>query len=597
MGRKYFVARIIIASAIFLFILIALILRIYHVQITRHEELFDKAKDTYTTTVKREGKRGEIFDINGNLLVGNKPCVDIAADPSEIKDSSKCRELAEYFQKILGIDYDSIYRRLSIKLSESGKPIKYVIIKRSVDLEVAEKIRKEAKIKKYKCLVFENKTKRSYPKNKLLANILGFINVDGNKVVPEGGIEKVVNTNMTPTESVSVIERSRKGFRLQGEEDKMKAVQDGNNIYLTISEPVQMIVEDELEIIMKKFNPDAAYAVMVDPYTGNILAMAQRPSFDPNDRTNMDPKAWRNRITEDTFEPGSIMKSTIVAAALDMGIVTPDTRIDCENGHWLFCGKILGEAAGHGYGVIPVWEIIRKSSNIGTAKIGVMMGKYKEYETIRSFGFGQKTGIPLKPEALGVILKPDQWDGLTVSRYPIGQTFTVSPLQMTRAYCALANGGKLVELRLIDRHQNPATGEEIKMEIVSGSGSIFKNPQTHKRIVNMLKLVTQKGGTAEKAAVKGYDVAGKTGTAQKLIINENGKKVYSNSEYFSSFIGFVPADKPAFVLLVTLDNPRPVYYGGLVAAPAFSHIAKKALRFMNIPPQYEIPEEEEEDDL
>jgi cell division protein FtsI/penicillin-binding protein 2 len=593
MGRKYFVARIIFISVFFLLALIAIILRMYNVQIERHEELFAKAKKTYTSTVKQEGKRGEIFDIKGNLLVGNKPCVNIAADPEAIGDKTKCMQIADYFSKELNLNFDDIYKRLSTKTIEgSERKIRYVVIKKNIDLQTAERIRKDVKDRKFKGVIFENKTKRFYPKNKLLANILGFINVDGNTVVPEGGVEKVGNSNMSPTKTVSSIERSRKGVRLSGEEDKIKAVQDGNSVFLTISEPIQMIVEDELDKLMLKFNPEAAYAVMVDPYTGNIMAMAQRPSFDPNDRINMDPKAWRNRITEDSFEPGSIMKSTIVAAAIDMGIITPDTMIDCEGGRWLFCGKVLGEAAGHGHKIISVTEIIQKSSNVGTAKIGVMMGKDKVYETIRNFGFGYKTGIPLKPEALGIMKKPDRWDGLTISRYPIGQTFTVTPLQMVRAYCVLANGGKLVDLRLIDRHKNPSTGEEIKMEIIPNPGSVFKNKNSDKKIVNMLKLVTKKGGTAEKAAVKGYEVAGKTGTAQKLI---NG--VYSDSQGFASFIGFVPADKPAFVLLVTADNPQPVHYGGLVAAPAFSHIAKKTLRFLNVPPEYEVPEDEEDDDL
>ncbi|HCE43698.1 MAG TPA: hypothetical protein DET40_09125 [Lentisphaeria bacterium] len=594
MGRKYFVARIIIASVILLLILISLIIRMYHVQIDRHDELFEKAKNTYTSTVKKEGKRGEIYDINGNLLVGNKPCVNIAADPGEIGDSIKCRELAEYLHKMLDVDYDNIYRRLSTKVNEAnGKDIRYVIIKKEVELELGERIRHDVKLKKYKGVIFENKTKRFYPKNKLVANILGFINIDGNKVVPEGGIERTVNTNVTPTASVSEIERTRKGIRLSGEEEKLKAVQDGNNVYLTISEPIQMIVEDELDKLMLQFNPDAAYAVMADPYTGNIIAMAQRPSFDPNDRTKMDPKAWRNRITEDSFEPGSIMKSTIVSAALDMGFVNPDTKIDCEGGHWLFSGRILSEAAGHGHNIISVTDIIRVSSNIGTAKIAVMMGKKNVYDTIRKFGFGQKSGIPLKPESVGLMLKPEKWDGLTISRYPIGQGFTVTPLQMVRAYCALANGGKLVDLRLIDRQKNPATGEEIKMEILQPLGSIFKNPNTRKKIVDMMKLVTKKGGTAEKAGVKGYEVAGKTGTAQKVIDG-----VYSNTQHVASFVGFVPADKPAFVMLVTVDEPKlKSYYGGVVAAPAFNHIAKKALRIMNIPTEYEVPEEEEEDDL
>ena len=192
MSRKYFIARIVIVSVLLLLAMIGLSLRMYHIQIERHEELFDKAKKTYTSTVKQEGKRGEIYDIKGNLLVGNKPCVNIAADPEAIGDSIKCMKIADYFSKELKLNFDDVYKRLSTKKTESsGKAIRYVVIKKGIDLETADKIKKEVKNRKYKGLIFEDKTKRFYPKNKLLANILGFINVDGNTVVPEGGIEKV----------------------------------------------------------------------------------------------------------------------------------------------------------------------------------------------------------------------------------------------------------------------------------------------------------------------------------------------------------------------------------------------------------------------
>ncbi len=575
-----------IKLAIFFFIaaFVALLCRLYHIQINRHDELYAKAKNQYTAVVTSKGKRGEIYDCHGNLLVGNIPCTNITADPQYFKTDAQRKAVADYFAKRLHLDYDTILRRISRRTytttnkdgQQETRKLHYALIAKKVDYRLAEKIKKEVEFHKYSGIFFQENNQRYYPKNELLANILGFTSIDRDKVIAVIGIEKFIDKQVSPSVTKSYYERARNGRKLPYEHTKIKKVKDGLNVYLTIREPVQAIMEEELDKLMKKWEPKAAYAVMVDPYTGNIMAMAQRPTFNPNDRGNMRPQAWRNRIIEDVFEPGSTIKPIAIAGALDNDVVSPDTKFDCGHGSWFYAGKILHDA--HPMDILTVFQIVKKSSNIGTAKIALLLGEKRLYQILRKFGIGQHTGIPLKPESRGIFRKLKNWDSLSITRFPIGQGLALSPLQLVRAYCALANGGTLVNLRLIDRLASPDSGKVIKNPYKLGT-RIFKKRKTCRQIVDMMKSVTKKGGTATKAAIPGYEVAGKTGTSQKVINRE-----YSHKYYFASFIGFVPADNPAFVLLVTLDEPKRKHYGGTVAAPTFRRISERTLRYMNVPP-------------
>jgi cell division protein FtsI/penicillin-binding protein 2 len=562
----------------------------YHVQINRHEELYSKAKQHYTSARIVRGKRGEIYDFEGNLLVGNIPCSDICADPQLTGDKEECQKIARFFAGKVGVDAQTIYRRLMAKTrkitGEDGKekiiPVRYAVIARKVDFETTRELKEAVKELKFKGIFFQENTKRYYPKNELLANILGFTNIDSDKVIAVIGLEKFFNLRISPTKGKALFERSRDGTPLSyGTTRSDTEAKDGLNIYLTIREPIQAILEEELDKLVAKWKPKAAYAVLADPYTGDILAVAQRPSFNPNDRSSMDPKSWRNRITEDIFEPGSTMKPIAVLGALDYGAVTPKTIFDCEKGYWVYAKRPLRDS--HPMDKLTVSEIIQKSSNIGTAKIALQMGEKRLYRTLSKFGFGKKTGIPLKPETSGIFRKLNKWDSLSITRFPIGQGIAVSPLQLVRSYCALANGGRLVKLRLVDRMENPEAGIIIKNPLEKPE-KIVIHPKAHRQMIEMMKLVTREGGTALKASVKGYDVAGKTGTSQKVI---NG--VYSHAKFFASFIGFVPADNPAFVLLVTADEPQGAHYGGTVSAPTFSRISERTLKYLNVKP--DRPEE------
>ncbi len=576
------------AWIVFLLVFAYLAWHLYTVQILRHEELYAKAKNRYTTVRTSQGHRGEIFDYSGNLLVGNVPCGNIFVDPTETGSDAQCRKAAEFLARELSLDENEVYRNLTTRtITIRGKDGKtktvakrYAVIKSVIDFDEFERLKLKIRKAGIKGIYFRSSSKRSYPKNELLANILGFTNLDRDKIVAVIGLEKFYDRNMTSGKGKTKFERSRDGLPLAFGNISREEAHDGLNLYLTIREPLQAILEEELDKLMEVNKPSAAYAIMADPYTGDILAVAQRPTFNPNDRENMNPQAWRNRIAEDIFEPGSIMKPIAVAGALDLGVVSPETKFDCERGRWFYGGKLLRDS--HPMGILTVSEIIQHSSNIGTAKIALMMGERNLDSTLRAFGYGKRTGVPLKPETAGIFRPLKRWDKLSITRFPIGQGIAASPLQIVRSYCMLANGGHPVNLRLVDRIENPETGKVEKLP-VTRLPSVYRSKDTHHEIIEMMKSVTEPGGTATIAAIRGYHVAGKTGTAQKFI---NGE--YSHKKFTASFIGFVPADKPRFVLLVTADEPHGAYYGGAVSGPYFKSIAERTLKFMRTPPDMDL---------
>lgn len=584
MGRKSFLFKILAITIFIVSIFAYLAVHLYLVQIKQHEELYDKAKKKYTSVKKIKGARGEIYDREGNLLVGNIPCVDIRADPNLVGNREEIQKTARLFASRLKIPYEKIYERLNRK-SVKGKEIHEIVIKNEVPLEDANILKEEIKKKKISGIFFSDGTKRYYPKDQLLSNVLGFINADEIDVVPVSGIESAYNSILSPGKAnITVYERARDGIPLAYGNNRFEDKKQGDNVYLTIQEPLQAIVEEELDKLVEKWKPKTAYAVMVNPKTGSIMAMGQRPSFNPNDRSTLNGNDWQNKIVTEGFEPGSIMKPLVVAKALDLGIIRPETMFDCEKGRWFYAGKTLRDS--HPYGIMPVINIIQKSSNIGTAKIALELGKKRLYDLFVLYGFGKETGLPFESEATGILRKYEKWDSLSVTRFPIGQGILTTPLQIVSAYTALANNGQRMKLRIVDKIQNSDTGMVYNFPIKNAE-KIF-GERAAREIVEMMKLVTEEGGTATKASIPGYKVAGKTGTAQKWI---NGE--YSHSQFVASFIGFVPADDPAFVLLVAIDEPKGASYGGVVSAPAFTQIAEKTLKYLDVHPTEPILSKEE----
>lgn len=556
-------------------------IRLYFLQIVRHDELYEKAKRKYTAVHTKTGKRGEIRDIDGHLLVGNVPISQVVVDPCNVDSEIMEEKLARLMKSYFGLDLSETRRNVKQKTRQrqkedgSSETVKrrYALLVKEVSYEDAEKFEKILKVNDIRGVTFPEGYKRFYPKDQLMANVLGFIG--------GGGIETARQETTRPETAKEKYETDLSGIKLPYGMGSRKHARDGDHVYLTVSEPIQSIVEEELDKVMEKWKPLTAYAIMADPRTGNIMAMAQRPTFNPNDRSNMNSEAWRVRAIEDSFEPGSVMKPLVVAGALDMGLIAPNTMINCENGTWVYGGRSMRDT--HPAHLIPVSDVIKHSSNIGTAKIGLMLGKENLNRILRSFGLGSRSGIPIKPETRGQFMQVKDWDGLSITRFPIGYGVGVSPVQMLRAYCALADGGNLRKLRLIDRIEDPETGEIMQLPIEEPV-KLYRNPAVANQIVDMMAAVTGPDGTAFRAAVPGYKVAGKTGTSRKWISEE---KAYSYRKSYATFAGFVPVHNPAFVLVVVVDEPKGSIYGGVVAAPAFREIAARTLRFLDIKPDPE----------
>ncbi|MEN9358608.1 MAG: hypothetical protein RL095_143 [Verrucomicrobiota bacterium] len=590
MNRNAATTRAALLGLLAFFIFSGLACRYGYLMTHRHEELHAKAKATYTAARKLPGCRGRIYDgsPSPNLLAMSKVSYRIIATPRHMqrKGVDLRQEIMEKLIEICKVDPAVLKARF-----DSGKV--EIVAADKIDLDAAEKLL----ALRLRGLRFEKIEIRTYPKGRCAANALGFLDNTEHGVQ---GVEKAYDKNLQPVDGKVVFEKSARNQKLN--EVKEIPPANGKDIYLTIQEPIQAIVEEELQAVVEKFQCKSVYAAMADPKTGAILAFAQYPSFDANDRSSMHPDNYRLRLLEDSFDAGSTMKAFSVAIAFDANpALNLNRHYYCEKGNWFYAGKILRDA-GHSYGDLSVREILMHSSNIGTVKtvldIDPDLEKTKRIfdQGLATWGFNEKTGIGLGTESRGLMVRYPKYDGLTIARYPIGQTFTVTAAQMLNAYCALANKGRMMQLRLVDRIVDPVSGE------VQNFPPTFKRHACSEKsavaVTQGLKWVTTKDGTAPKAAVPGYEVAGKTGTAQKLepaVIDPQTKKViqkayFSDRKYISSFIGYVPADDPKFVLVIIVDEPVKSlgYYGGQTCAPSFSRIADKTLRYMNAEPTHEI---------
>jgi cell division protein FtsI/penicillin-binding protein 2 len=353
---------------------------------------------------------------------------------------------------------------------------------------------------------------------------------------------------------------------------------DGLNVVLTIDSVIQHILESALAEGMEAHSPISITGIAIRPRTGEILGMATLPNFDPNNPGVYPTDARRNRVIADVAEPGSTFKIVVVSGALKDGTVQLSDTFDCEHGRFHFAGRVLHDH--ESYGVLSVEQIITKSSNIGAAKIGIKMGPARLYDYIRAFGFGTRTGIPLQGEVVGIVHPLKEWYKVSIAQIPMGQGISVTRLQMTMAMCAIANKGALMVPMLVDRLEDRDHNVVAKY-YPQRVRQVLTEPAA-KLMVQALKTVTSPDGTAPKAALEHYTVAGKTGTAQKF---ENGQ--LAHGKYFASFIGFFPADNPEICIAVTLDEPKQKqgYYGGQIAAPIFKQIAERTANYLNIRPE------------
>ena len=503
-------------------------------------------------------------------------------------NSVELRQRIHLLAEAFGVDEDD----LNNQCDRARKRFREVVVMRNVQREVSDRVRQELRDAGSKSGVrLADSWERRYPRNNELANMLGFTDSSRNGVF---GIEALMDDYLKPTRGVATFLHDRWN-RPVGEGVVFKVEPSpGADVYLTIQEPIQQIVEEELAVMCEKNDPVRAYAIMMDPLTGQIMALAQYPQINPNDRSTLsDPARCQAPALVQAYDPGSIMKAVSLTGVLQNRVAGLETMVDCEGGRWYYGGRPLRDS--HGYGDLSLAEVIQKSSNIGTAKFSLQMGEEEMFKYLDGYGLGQRTGVGFYPhgrppvvfkgEARGSFRAYRNWDTLTITRIPMGQGVSLTPMQIMQTWSALANNGTIMQPYIVDRVKYPDGRVEYSEPRVKYTPA---SEAAVAKMVQALKLVTKKGGTGTRAAVPGYEVAGKTGTAQFWIPADpaTGRKGhYSEREYFASFIGFAPADNPRFLLLVSAENPRKGYHTGSgVSAPVFGRIAARTLEYLQVPP-------------
>ncbi len=532
-----------------------IIFRLFLIMFVEHEAYLQKANKQHVKKEEISPKRGNIYDRVGRELAISLERDSLFIDPSMIKGQETLNLLNNYVK----VDYKEISES-----AESNK--RFVWVKRKLDDEVSRKI-KDLKIQG---VGFVTENVRFYPKGSIASHVLGFVNIDEEGIE---GLEKYYDKYLRAQRASKVVLRDATGKKLS---DGVYLEMKGNDIFVTLDEGLQHIVEKYLDEAMIKWKASSASAIMMDPFTGEILALANRPTYNPNNiETIKNLDNVRNRAITDLYEPGSTFKIVTATAVLEEKIILRNTKIDCAPGYIEVGGKKIKDV--HKYGVLTFEEVIQKSSNVGTIKIAKMLGREKLYEYIKKFGFGVKSGIDLPGEAAGQVKPLNKWSGTSMGAIPIGQEVAVTPLQVLRAYCAVANGGYLVKPFVVSEIRSP-DGNLIYKAVVQRE-RIFSE-KTAYTLREILTKVTEEGGTATTARVEGNEVAGKTGTAQKY---DPKIKTYSKDKYVSSFVGFIPANDPKIALIVIVNEPKGAHYGGVVAGPIFKAISNEALAYLNVP--------------
>ncbi|MCX8082517.1 MAG: penicillin-binding protein 2 [bacterium] len=515
--------------------------------------------------------RGTIYDRNGKILAMSVPYYSLYIDSWKVnhqkkKNPSYPEELKKELIDILKISKTEIEKKLQNR---------YPLIKKELSVEEY----KTLSGKNLPGIVFLPSYKRTYPNGTLACHVLGF--AGGNYGNGLEGVELYYDNILKGEKGISLILKDGTGDLIYSVEKKISPSKPGKDIYLTIDSNLQYIVEEEIENVYHKYNAASVSAIVIDYDTGEILALANIPKYDPNRPDKFPLSNLRNRAVTDLFEPGSTFKIVTAASAIEEKIISPDDVINCENGKWFVRNHYLRDV--HKYGRLTVSEIIEKSSNIGTVKIAMKLGEKKLYEYCKKFGFGVPTGVDLPGEISGILRPLNAWSSYSITAVPIGQEVGINALQGITAMAVIANGGYLIQPHVLKgfKADNPETlilwkGKE-KQQILSSA--------TCETLTKILQEVTGPEGTAPLANIPGYNISGKTGTAQKIV---NG--YYSKDRFVSSFVGFLQHKDAKMLVLVKVDEPKPVYYGGLVAAPAFKNIMWRSLQYLNIPP--ELLEEE-----
>jgi cell division protein FtsI (penicillin-binding protein 3) len=557
--------RIRLIGALFTLGFVLVTMRAFDLQVMQEKQWDERAERQHQKVIPLTPQRGTIFDSNGEELAVSVDVDSIYVEPRKLEDRADAT-------KKLAKALDLTPRSISAKLKGNSN---FVWLKRQVAPAQSEQI----KAMKLNGVGAIKEPRRFYPNSNLAAHLLGFTGLD-----PKGleGLELKYDKMILGRGGYLVMERDALGRGIGAGTPQVQGATRGHDLYLTLDKNLQYIAERELADSLREADAKAGTVVMLEPSTGKVLAMASFPEYNPNALFRYKPYQWRNRAVCDSFEPGSTFKVFLMAAALNEAVVSTTQKIDCENGSYRVGGKEIHDHKK--YQKLTPAEVIKYSSNIGSAKIGKMLERKNFHRYIEEFGFGQQTGIDLPGEVVGLVRPPEKWFEVDLAAISFGQGISVTPIQLVAATAAIANGGYLMEPYIVER-------------VVDSQGQVTmqKQPRMVRKVIaqdvahvvtRMMEMTTEEGGTATNARVPGFRVAGKTGTAQKVDPVTGG---YSSDKRVASFVGFLPVEAPRLVMLVAIDEPKKGVYGGLLAAPVFSRIAAQAMQYLKVAPNQDAP--------
>lgn len=540
-----------VALLVFFAVVAAKLVQIQVIDSARYKEI---ARKQYEVRVPLLASRGNIYDRNGRILVSNTMAVSYAADPKVVGDDAG--KIAERLSRVFG---ESKRGEYLAKLRKKNS--RFVWLERRVNPQTSSRIN----AKDFDGLIETEEPKRIYHYDHVAGQVLGFTDIDNNGL---SGIELTFDKELRGEDGYIIMQRDGLGRKRPTVDYPRFEPKNGNNVVLTLDLDYQSIAEEELRKGVERNNAESGLVVMLEPKSGEVLAMASYPGINPNRHQIIDAAASRNRIITDVFEPGSVFKLVTASAALEYNIVTPEQKFFAENGKYIVKGRPAPITDVHKYGTISFRDAMELSSNIVMAKVSDLVGAERMYTTARNFGFGIPTGLELPGEVNGQLKKPVQWSRTTLNTMAYGYEVGVTPLQLAAAYGALANGGTLMRPFILKQVLNEHN--EVLSEVRSQAIRKVISKQTADTVRSFLRGVVEKG-TATGAQTKAVAIAGKTGTSRKIL---DGK--YSTSSYTASFVGMFPAEDPHVVCLVMLDNPKTLgYYGGVASAPIVKGIAEK----------------------
>jgi cell division protein FtsI/penicillin-binding protein 2 len=528
-------------------------MRAFWLQVVRAPRLERLAAQQHHETIATPAGRGTIYDRMGAPLAIGEEATTVYADPKQVRNAQRVAVEAGH---ALDLDPNKIYPQLLDKKQS------FVYVQRKADPERAAALERRG----LAGLDFYPEERRSYPQHSVASQVLGYAGVDNTGIA---GLELGLERYLGGKPGKETIVRDPFGRTIDVVSSTPE--QPGRDVFLTLDHTLQAKVESVLRETLAKWHASDGTAIVLDPRTGGVLAMASAPGFDANDYAKVPSSLQRNRAVTDTYEPGSTFKVVTYAAALTDHVVTPNTTFTLAPSIDV-ADRTIDEAEARPTETMSVAEMLARSSNVGTITLAELLGRKRLGAWIDRFGFGNSTGIDFPGESQGIVLPVDKWSGSTIGNVPIGQGIAVTPIQMASAYAALANRGVWLQPHLVDHVRGRKPVQVHRRRVVS--------PTIARELMGMLQGVVSSEGTGGEAAVPGYLVAGKTGTAAKP--DPHGG--YSDTNYVASFVGIVPASAPRAVILVSIDEPQGQIFGGLVAAPAFRDIARFALQYMDVPP-------------